>query len=62
MKQEVKIGQTDYTVLVLIRDTAGAPKTGLTNASAGLDVCYVRAETDKHVVGRHRCSEISTST
>lgn len=50
MKQEVKIGQTDYTVLVLIRDTAGAPKTGLTNASAGIDVCYTRVETDNDVV------------
>jgi hypothetical protein len=50
MKQEVKIGQTDYTVLILIRDTAGAPKTGLTNASAGIDVCYTRVETDNDVV------------
>ena len=50
MKQEVKIGQADYTILVLIRDTAGAPKTGLTNASAGLDMCYTRAETDNDVV------------
>jgi hypothetical protein len=50
MKQEVKIGQTDYTVLVLIRDTAGAPKTALTNASAGIDVCYTRVETDNDVV------------
>lgn len=50
MKQEVKIGQTDYTVLILIRDsTTGAPKTGLTNASAGIDVCYVRVETDNDV-------------
>lgn len=50
MKQEVKIGQIDYTVLVLIRDTAGAPKTGLTNVSAGIDVCYTRVETDNDVV------------
>ncbi len=50
MKQEVKIGQTDYTVLILIRDTAGAPKTGLTNASAGIDVCYTRVQTDNDVV------------
>lgn len=50
MKQEVKIGQTDYTVLILIRDTAGAAKTGLTNASAGIDVCYTRVETDNDVV------------
>src|SRR4030042_1131894 len=50
MKQEVKIGQADYTVLILIRDTAGAAKTGLTNASAGLDVCYTRVETDNDVV------------
>lgn len=51
MKQEVKIGQTDYTVLVLIRDsTTGAPKTALTNASAGIDICYTRVETDNDVV------------
>jgi len=50
MKQEVKIGQTDYTVLILIRDTAGAAKTGLTYASAGIDVCYTRVETDNDVV------------
>ena len=50
MKQEVKQGQTDYTVIILIRDTDGAPKTGLTNASAGLDVSYVRVETDNDVV------------
>jgi hypothetical protein len=50
MKQEVTIGQADYTVLVMIRDTAGAPKTGLTNASAGIDVCYTRVETDNDVV------------
>jgi hypothetical protein len=50
MKQEVKIGQTDYTVLILIRDsTTGAPKTGLTFESAGIDVCYVRVETDNDV-------------
>ncbi len=50
MKQEVKIGQTDYTVLILIRDTAGVPKTALTYASAGIDVCYTRVETDNDVV------------
>jgi len=51
MKQEVKIGQTDYTVLILIRDsTTGAPKTALTFASAGIDVCYTRVETDNDVV------------
>jgi hypothetical protein len=50
MKQEVKIGQADYTVLILIRDsTTGAPKTGLTNASAGIDVGYTRVETDNDV-------------
>jgi hypothetical protein len=50
MKQEVKIGQTDYTVLILIRDsTTGAPKTALTNASAGIDVGYTRVETDNDV-------------
>jgi hypothetical protein len=49
MKQEVKIGQTDYTVLIKIRDTAGAAKTSLTNASAGIDVSYVRVETDNDI-------------
>lgn len=47
MKQEVKVGQTDYTVLVLIRDTAGAPKTALTEAS--IDLAYARVETDNDV-------------
>jgi len=51
MKQEVKIGQTDYTVLILVRDsTTGAPKTALTFESAGIDVCYTRVETDNDVV------------
>lgn len=49
-KREVKIGQTDYSVLILIKDTAFAPKTGLTNLSAGIDVCYTRVETDNDVV------------
>lgn len=51
MKQEVKIGQADYTVLILIRDSStGAPKTALTYESAGIDICYVRVETDNDVV------------
>jgi hypothetical protein len=51
MKHEVKIGQTDYTVLILIRDSStGAPKTELTFESAGIDVCYTRVETDNDVV------------
>ena len=50
MKQEVKIGQQDYTVLVVIRDTAGAPKTALAYNSGGLDICYTRVETDNDVV------------
>jgi len=50
MKQEVQIGQADYTVLILIRDTDGAPKTGLTFESGGIDVCYTRVETDNDVV------------
>lgn len=49
MKQEVKQGQTDYTILILVRDTDGAPLTGLTNASAGIDVSYTRVETDNDV-------------
>lgn len=47
MKQEVLVGQTDYTVLVLIRDDAGAPATGLTEAS--IDIAYARVETDNDV-------------
>ena len=50
MKQEVKIGQQDYTVLVFIPDPAstdGSGKTGL-NAAA-LTVSGVRVETDNDV-------------
>jgi hypothetical protein len=51
MKQEVLIGQQDYTVLILVRDsTTGAPKTALTFESAGIDICYTRVETDNDVV------------
>jgi len=50
MKQEVKIGQTDYSVFILIRDTTGAPKTGLAYDDAGSDVSYVRIETDNDAV------------
>ena len=50
MKQEVKIGQADYTVLVLFRDsTTGLAKTGLTGASAGMNAAYTRVETDNDV-------------
>lgn len=51
MKQEVKIGQTDYTVLIYIPDSAstdGSGKTGL--AAANLTVSYTRVETDNDVV------------
>lgn len=47
MKHEVLIGQTDYTVLVKIRNTAGAPATALTEAS--VDIAYARVETDNDV-------------
>lgn len=47
MKQEVLAGQIDYTVLILIRDDAGAPATGLTEAS--VDIAYARVETDNDV-------------
>ena len=47
MKQEVLIGQTDYTVLVKIRDDAGAPATGLDNTD--IDIAYARVETDNDV-------------
>jgi hypothetical protein len=47
LKQPVLLGQTDFTVLVKIRDTAGAPATGLTEAS--IDIAYARVETDNDV-------------
>jgi hypothetical protein len=50
MKHEVKIGQTDYTVLVFIPDSAstdGSGKTGL--VAANLTVSGVRVETDNDV-------------
>lgn len=47
MKQFVAIGIQDYTVLVKIRDDAGAPATGLTEAS--IDIAYARVETDNDV-------------
>ena len=50
MKQEIKIGTTDYTANILMRDDTGAIKTGLTFESAGLDISYVRVETDNDVV------------
>lgn len=45
--REVLIGQTDYTVLVKIVGTDGAPETGLTEAS--IDIAYSRVETDNDV-------------
>lgn len=50
MKQEVKAGQTDYTVLVFIPDSAstdGSGKTGL--AHSDMTVSYTRVETDNDV-------------
>jgi hypothetical protein len=47
MKQEVLLGQVDYTVLVKIRDTDGAAATGLTEAD--IDIAYARVETDNDV-------------
>lgn len=47
MKQEVAIGQTDYTVLVKMRNDAGAPATGL--AHTDIDIAYARVETDNDV-------------
>ena len=35
MKQEVPLGQVDYTVLVKIRTDAGAPATGLDEVDVG---------------------------
>jgi hypothetical protein len=45
--REVLIGQTNYTVLVRITGTDGAPETGLTEAS--IDIAYARVETDNDV-------------
>lgn len=47
MKHEVLIGQVDYTVLVKMRDTAGAPATGLDETD--IDIAYARVETDNDV-------------
>lgn len=58
MKQEIKIGVTDRTVLVFIPDPAstdGSGKTGLT--AAALTVSYTRVETDNDVV----CVDASSS-
>ena len=44
MKQEVKIGQTDYSSFILVRDTSGNAKTGL--AYTDIDLAYARMETD----------------
>ena len=42
--REVLIGQADYTVLVKVVSTTGAPVTGLTNTD--IDIAYSRVETD----------------
>jgi hypothetical protein len=50
-KHDVHIGQTDYSVLVFIRDStssSGAPKTGLDHTK--VDFSYTRVETDNDVV------------
>ena len=47
MKQEVPLGQVDYTVLVKIRTDAGAPATGLDEGD--IDIAYARVETDNDV-------------
>ena len=51
MKQEIKIGQQDYSVLIFIPDSAstvGAGKSGL--VAADLTCSYTRVETDNDVV------------
>lgn len=51
MKQEIKVGSTDRTVLVFIPDPAstdGSGKTGL--LATDLTVSYIRSETDNDVV------------
>lgn len=45
--RDVLIGQTDYTVLVRITGTDGAPETGL--AHTDIDIAYSRVETDNDV-------------
>lgn len=45
--RDVLIGQTDYTVLVRIAGTDGAPETGL--AHTDIDIAYSRVETDNDV-------------
>lgn len=47
MKQEVLIGQTDYTVLVMMRNDDGTPATAL--AHTDIDIAYARVETDNDV-------------
>lgn len=47
MKHHVLIGQTDYTVLVMLRSDAGAPATG--KAHTDIDIAYSRVETDNDV-------------
>ncbi len=45
--RDVLIGQTDYTVLVRVASTTGAPVTGLANTD--IDIAYARVETDNDV-------------
>ena len=47
MKQEVATGQQDYTVLVLIRNTEGAPEPGL--VAADITAAYAIVELDNDV-------------
>jgi len=47
MKQEVKQGETDYTILILVRDTSGNAATQL--AFGDIDLAYSRVETDNDV-------------
>lgn len=61
MKQVMKLGVTDRTVLVFIPDPAstdGSGKTGLTHAD--LTVSYTRVETDNDVVVTDVTSSLST--
>src|SRR5262245_30939378 len=47
MKLCVPIGTVDYTVLIKMRDDAGAPATAL--AHTDIDIAYARVETDNDV-------------
>jgi hypothetical protein len=63
MKQNIKAGTTDYTVLVFIPDSAstdGSGKTGL--GASQITVSYTRVETDNDVVLANPTASLSDIT